>query len=165
MLLTRFLISWPAGRAADRSDEHSLIYAGLLLLAGSTFLLGLANSFPVLLLARIIMGIGMALFSVPALRIVSNDPGSRDHTFRISLLTAAFSCGVGVGPLLTGLGAAEFGFRMPFIAWSFLSLATAGFIAARRRKTARSNAEDPPGKNSNQTNLPESVTAGRETTD
>ncbi len=93
--------------AADRVDEHRLIYAGLVLLAGSTFLLGLTGSYPVLLLARIIMGIGMALFSVPALRIVSGDPESRDHSFRISLLTAAFSCGVGVGPLLTGLCAAK----------------------------------------------------------
>ena len=165
MLLTRFLISWPVGRVADRVDEYRLIYAGLILLAGSTFLLGLTSSFPALLLARIIMGIGMALFSVPALRIVSNDPGSRDHTFRISLLTAAFSCGVGIGPLLTGLCAAEFGFRMPFIAWSLLSLTTAGFISARRGKTTRSRAEGPPDENSTPANLPGPVTAGRETTD
>ena len=164
MLLTRFLLGWPIGRAADRVDEHRLIYAGLVLLAGSTFLLGLTGSYPVLLLARIIMGIGMALFSVPALRIVSGDPGSRDHTFRISLLTAAFSCGVGIGPLLTGLCASEFGFTTPFIAWSLLSLATAGFISTRRRKTARSDVDDPPDENSNQANLPEPAAAGRETT-
>ena len=115
MLLTRFLVSWPIGRAADRIDEHLLIYAGLLFLAGSTFLLGLTVSFPVLLLARIIMGIGMALFSVPALRIVSGDPESRNHTFRISLLTAAFSCGVGIGPLLTGLCADRFEFSLSLI--------------------------------------------------
>ena len=136
MLLTRFLISWPIGRIADRMDEYRLIYAGLALLAGSTLLLGLTASFPALLLARIIMGIGMALFSVPALRIVSGDPESRDHTFRISLLTAAFSCGVGVGPLLTGLCAARFGFMAPFIAWSLLSLATAGFILSTRENGA-----------------------------
>ena len=147
MLLTRFLISWPVGRAADRIDEYRLIYSGLILLAASTFLLGLTNSFPLLLLARIIMGIGMALFSVPALRIVSNAPESRDHTFRISLLTAAFSCGVGIGPLLTGLCAAEFGFTMPFITWSLLSLTTVAFISARRGKTTPSRAEDPPAEN------------------
>ena len=165
MLLTRFLISWPVGRAADRIDEYRLIYSGLILLAASTFLLGLTNSFPLLLLARIIMGIGMALFSVPALRIVSNAPESRDHTFRISLLTAAFSCGVGIGPLLTGLCAAEFGFTMPFIAWSLLSLTTAAFISARRGKTTPSRAEEPPAENSNQANLPEPVTAERKTSD
>ena len=166
MLLTRFLISWPVGRAADRIDEHNLIYAGLTLLAGSTLLLGQAGSFPVLLLARIIMGIGMALFSVPALRIVSGDPESRDHTFRISLLTAAFSCGVGIGPLLTGLCAARLGFTAPFISWSLLSLATAGFIfiSKPRRKTGNSSGGNPPGGNSNDEELPEPVSAGRETT-
>ena len=77
----------------------------------------------------------MALFSVPALRIVSGDPESRNHTFRISLLTAAFSCGVGIGPLLTGLCADRFGFVTPFICWSLLSLPTAAFISSRQRKT------------------------------
>ena len=148
MLLTRFLISWPVGRVADRVDEYRLIYAGLILLAGSTFLLGLTNSFPVLLLARIIMGIGMALFSVPALRIVSNDPGSRDHTFRISLLTAAFSCGVGIGPLLTGLCADRLGFITPFIFWSLFALATAAFISSRRGKMENSSDDNTPEKKS-----------------
>ena len=152
MLLTRFLISWPIGRIADRMDEYRLIYAGLALLAGST-----------LLLARIIMGIGMALFSVPALRIVSGDPESRDHTFRISLLTAAFSCGVGVGPLLTGLRAARFGFMAPFIAWSLLSLATAGFILSTREKTARFSGHRSPDENSDQAELPDPIAAERET--
>ena len=164
MLLTRFLVSWPVGRAADRIDEHRLIYAGLLFLAGSTFLLGLAVSFPVLLLARIIMGIGMALFSVPALRIVSGDPESRNHTFRISLLTAAFSCGVGIGPLLTGLCADRFGFVTPFICWSLLSLATAAFISSRQRKTEDSTSGAPPGKKSDLSEVSEPVTAGRKTT-
>ena len=164
MLLTRFLVSWPVGRAADRIDEHRLIYAGLLVLAGSTFLLGLAVSFPVLLLARIIMGIGMALFSVPALRIVSGDPESRNHTFRISLLTAAFSCGVGIGPLLTGLCADRFGFVTPFICWSLLSLATAAFISSRQRKTEDSTSGAPPGKKTDLSKVSEPVTAGRKTT-
>ena len=163
MLLTRFLISWPIGRIADRMDEYRLIYAGLALLAGSTLLLGLTASFPALLLARIIMGIGMALFSVPALRIVSGDPESRDHTFRISLLTAAFSCGVGVGPLLTGLCAARFGFMAPFIAWSLLSLATAGFILSTREKTARFSGHRSPDENSDQAELPDPIAAERET--
>ena len=163
MLLTRFLISWPIGRIADRMDEYRLIYAGLALLAGSTLLLGLTASFPALLLARIIMGIGMALFSVPALRIVSGDPESRDHTFRISLLTAAFSCGVGVGPLLTGLCAARFGFMAPFIAWSLLSLATAGFILSTREKTARFSGHRSPDENSDQPELPDPIAAKRET--
>ncbi len=164
MLLTRFLVSWPVGRAADRIDEHRLIYAGLLFLAGSTFLLGLAVSFPVLLLARIIMGIGMALFSVPALRIVSGDPESRNHTFRISLLTAAFSCGVGIGPLLTGFCADRFGFVTPFICWSLLSLATAAFISSRQRKTEASTSDAPPEKKPDLSEVSEPVTAGRKTT-
>ena len=164
MLLTRFLVSWPVGRAADRIDEHRLIYAGLLFLAGSTFLLGLAVSFPVLLLARIIMGIGMALFSVPALRIVSGDPESRNHTFRISLLTAAFSCGVGIGPLLTGLCADRFGFVTPFICWSLLSLATAAFISSRQRKTEASTSGALPGGKPDLSEVSEPVTAGRKTT-
>ena len=109
------------------------------------------------------MGIGMALFSVPALRIVSGDPESRDHTFRISLLTAAFSCGVGVGPLLTGLCAARFGFMAPFIAWSLLSLATAGFILSTREKTARFSGHRSPDENSDQAELPDPIAAERET--
>ncbi len=162
MLLTRFLVSWPVGRAADRIDEHRLIYAGLLFLAGSTFLLGLAVSFPVLLLARIIMGIGMALFSVPALRIVSGDPESRNHTFRISLLTAAFSCGVGIGPLLTGLCADRLGFITPFIFWSLFALATAAFISSRRGKMAGFTDDNTPRENPAEAEISKPVTAGRE---
>ena len=164
MLLTRFLVSWPVGRAADRIDEHRLIYAGLLCLAGSTFLLGLAVSFPVLLLARIIMGIGMALFSVPALRIVSGDPESRNHTFRISLLTAAFSCGVGIGPLLTGLCADRLGFITPFIFWSLFALATAAFISSRRGKMAEFTDDNTPGGKPAEPEIPKPATAGHEIT-
>lgn len=162
MLLTRFLVSWPVGRAADRIDEHRLIYAGLLVLAGSTFFLGLAVSFPALLLARIIMGIGMALFSVPALRIVSGDPESRNHTFRISLLTAAFSCGVGIGPLLTGLCADRLGFITPFIFWSLFALATAAFISSRREKMAEFTDDNTPGGKPAEPEIPKPVTAGQE---
>lgn len=132
------------------------------MLAGSTFFLGLAVSFPVLLLARIIMGIGMALFSVPALRIVSGDPESRNHTFRISLLTAAFSCGVGIGPLLTGLCADRLGFITPFIFWSLFALATAAFISSRREKMAEFTDDNTPGGKPTQPEIPEPVTAGRE---
>ncbi len=116
------------GRLVDRFGERLVLAVGVSVVAISSALAGLAQSYPELLLLRSLGGIGSSMFTISAasllLRIVPDDQRGRSQSiYQSGFLTGGIT-GPAIGGLLTTIS-----IRAPFFVYA-LSLAIAGLIAA-----------------------------------
>ncbi len=140
---TRLLFAPLSGRFTDRLGEPVVYVGGVLIVAVSTILVGLAGSYEQLLVYRALGGIGSTMFTVSAMSLIARlaPPEIRG---RISgLYATAFLLGSIAGPVVGGL-LAGFGYRLPFFLYGgalVVAAAIVHFSLARvRRRAALSSA-------------------------
>lgn len=103
-----------AGKWADKYGRRIMIIAGLSGLALSMFVFYFSDSIGILYVSRVIGGVGAALL-VPAIFAYVADITSMDQRAKgNSLISAAMSLGIVVGPGIGGF-LAEFGLKMPLL--------------------------------------------------
>ena len=136
--LMRFVSALGGGRLVDSFGERIVLASGIGIVAVSTGLAGLSQSYSQLLILRGLGGIGSAMFTVAAtallLRVV--DAGNRGRAS--GLFQAGFLLGALLGPLLGGF-LTEVSLRLPFYVYavSLIAAASIGFMFLR-------SAEDSP---------------------
>lgn len=130
---TRFSFGLVGGLVVDRFGERACTMTGLLIVSASSYAVGFSQNFLQFVLARGFGGAGSALFIAGLmsriLRIIEPEAmGRATGAFRSSFLI-----GIGAGPLLGGLVAAEFGRRAPFhfYATGLIVAAAIAFIVMR----------------------------------
>jgi MFS family permease len=126
--LMRFVSALGGGRLVDRFGERLVLATGIGIVAVSTGLAGLAQSYPQLLVLRGIGGVGSAMFTISAtallLRVVD-----ADHRGRASgLFQSGFLIGIVVGPAFGGF-LTDASIRLPFFVYA-VTLIVAGGIGA-----------------------------------
>jgi MFS transporter, DHA1 family, multidrug resistance protein len=126
--LMRVIGALPAGRLADRFGERAVMAAGIVIVAASSVLAGLSQSFAQLIALRGAGGLGSAMYTVGAqtLLLVSVPEGQRGRAS--GLFSAGFLLGGISGPAVGGLIAA-WSLRAPFLIYGGL-LVVPGVIAA-----------------------------------
>jgi MFS family permease len=126
--LMRVIGALPAGRLADRFGEHVVMTAGIAVVAVSSVLAGLSQSFVQLIALRGAGGLGSAMYTVGAqtLLLVTVPEGQRGRAS--GLFSAGFLLGGISGPAVGGLVAA-WSLRAPFLIYGGL-LIVPGVIAA-----------------------------------
>ena len=112
--LTRFSFGLVGGLVVDRFGERASTVTGLLIVSGSSYAAGFADSFPQLVIARGVGGAGSALFigglMNRILRIIEPAAmGRATGAFR-----ASFLVGIAIGPIFGGVLAQNFGLTAPF---------------------------------------------------
>ena len=116
------------GRLVDKFGERLVLAVGVSIVAASSALAGLAQTYPQLLLFRSLGGIGSSMFTISAasllLRIVPDDQRGRAQ----SIYQSGFLIGGITGPAIGGV-LATISLRAPFFVYA-LSLTVAGLIAA-----------------------------------
>jgi MFS family permease len=116
------------GRLVDKFGERLVLAVGVSIVAASSALAGLAQTYPQLLLLRSLGGIGSSMFTISAasllLRIVPDDQRGRAQ----SIYQSGFLIGGITGPAIGGV-LATISLRAPFFVYA-LSLTVAGLIAA-----------------------------------
>jgi len=116
------------GRLVDKFGERLVLAVGVTIVAASSALAGLAQTYPQLLLFRSLGGIGSSMFTISAasllLRIVPDDQRGRAQ----SIYQSGFLIGGITGPAIGGV-LATISLRAPFFVYA-LSLTVAGLIAA-----------------------------------
>lgn len=105
----------PIGRLSDRLGARRLTIAGVVLLAVSTVLVGLSESFWMLLAARAGQGLSSAISWTAALAWLSADAGSSNRPRQMANAMSAGSLGVLMGPVVAGPLASALGIRAPFV--------------------------------------------------
>lgn len=101
--LMRFVSALGAGWLVDRVGERTGLHVGIAVVAVSSLLAGLAQSYPQLLVLRGIGGVGSALFGVAAVGLVLRVAERRIRGRAMSVYRTGFLVGGIVGPALGGV--------------------------------------------------------------
>jgi ACS family D-galactonate transporter-like MFS transporter len=119
---TYALCQIPAGWLVDRYDVRWVFGAGFLLWSGATFATGFSSGFGILLVCRLLLGMGESVAYPSYSKILS---GSFPQTHRGTANAAidmASKIGPALGTLLGGLMVAAYGWRSLFISIGAVSL-------------------------------------------
>lgn len=104
-----------AGALVDRFGRRkAFIQGGLLLMAGSTASILLANTFTELVAVRAVQGVGFALTLPPSLAIMKTATRRGTRGGAMGVFTTMRMVGFSIGPLLGGFLQARYGFAAAF---------------------------------------------------
>jgi len=112
--LARFLVSLPVGQVSDRyGRRYALAIGGAITVLGNV-LCAISGSYVPFLVGRFVAGLG-AGFVLTSCQIVLADIGTPERRGRImATYSGVFSFAVGLGPLLGGILADQYGLAAPF---------------------------------------------------
>jgi MFS family permease len=125
--LARVVMDIPAGFVADRFGRKKNMMVGLVLIVLSSIAAGTASNYAWLIFARIIGGIGSALYMTSAATWIAQISAGPSRGRYMSLYSGLVFAGTAFGPTIGGYTAAHFGLRAPFFAYAVFCLA--GLIA------------------------------------
>jgi MFS family permease len=125
--LARVVTDIPAGLLADRFGRKRIMILGLILIVLSAIGAGLADTYAWLIFARVVGGIGSALYMTAGITWVAQVTAGKARGRYMSLYTGLVLAGTAFGPTIGGYTAARFGLNAPFFAWA--ALGVAGLIA------------------------------------
>ena len=111
--LTSLLI--PGAAVAERFGRKGVFLWGMALFTVASLLGGVATGLPVLLLARVLMGVGAGMMLAPAMAITAMAFGPAERTRALATWASAGALGLALGPVLGGLVVGALGWR-----WAFL---------------------------------------------
>ena len=127
---TALLLRPWAGRIADRSGRRQLMIIGAATFAVSVAGYGLADAVPVLVVLRLLTGVGEAFFFVGAVTAMSDLAPPERRGEAISLFSLSLYVGIALGPPVGEAVAGRFGFPA---AWLLSSgAAVTALLLARR---------------------------------
>ena len=118
--LFQFLFAPILGRLSDKYGRRPVLIVSSFINALSYFIIFLSQSIWVLILGRIVAGIGSANLSV-AQAYIADTSKSHERTKRMALIGAAFGLGFIIGPLLGGVVSTRFGVSYAFLIPAVLS--------------------------------------------
>jgi MFS family permease len=124
----RLVSALGSGRLVDRLGERLVLASGIGVVAVSSALAGLAQSYWQLLVLRGVGGVGSAMFTVSAMSLALRVVGPDQRGQAAGLFQIGFLAGSVGGPVLGGL-LAGVSLRVPFFVYA-ATLAVAGSIAA-----------------------------------
>ncbi len=141
----RFVSAFGGGSLVERFGERLVLTAGLVIVAVTTGLAGLAGSFPVFLGLRAAGGVGSAMFTVAALSLLLRVAPPSHRGRAAATWQGGFILGGIAGPAAGGL-LAELSPRLPFFLYAGFLL-VAGGVGLRLLRTAPAGpaAPAPPG--------------------
>jgi len=129
------IVSPLAGALGDRTRRFGVAGVGVLIWSAATFASGLAPTFTVLLIARVVIGIGEASYSVVTPPLLGDYYPPERRTGVLSTFYAAIPMGSAVGFVVGGVIGSHFGWR-----WAFFLAGIPGLLLALALLTFK----DPP---------------------
>jgi MFS family permease len=130
--LARLVMDIPAGFLADRFGRKRNMILGLVLIIVSSIAAGTANDYAWLIFARVVEGLGSALYITSATTWVAQVTAGESRGRYMSLYTGLIFAGTAFGPTIGGYTAAHFGLNAPFFAYAIFAFV--GLIATSRLK-------------------------------
>lgn len=141
-VLTYAVMSFVGGALGDRLGHGGVLAAGVALGGLGYLLCGLAPTFAVLLVGRVVQGIGAGLVygTAPGIVTLASAPGARGRA--VGFFSAAVGLALAVGPIAAGALVGVLGWRIVFhlrvplalalLVWAIVSLPPGQAIAGRR---------------------------------
>ncbi len=142
--LMRLLSAGPAGLMVDRFGERRIMSIGIWVVAGSSLMTALAQSFTQLLVLRGVGGIGSSMFTVSAMALLLRTAGPEQRGRASGAFQAGFLFGGVAGPAIGGAVTA-ISIRAPFVFYG-ITLVVAGLLAAKYLSRAPAAAATAPAR-------------------
>jgi sugar phosphate permease len=120
-------MQFPSGLLSDSVGPRKTMAVSLLVAAAGSFLFALAPNFAVAVVARIMVGLGVSMVFIPAMKILSQWFRAREFAPMSGLLNAAGGLGVLGATWVLGLMAMHLGWRLSF---HIIGVCTVAIIAA-----------------------------------
>jgi MFS family permease len=121
-LAATLILLLPVGKFADKFGLGRIYISGMVLFILSSFLLGFASSFPILILFRFFQGFATAMLTSTGIAILTNEYPAEDRGRVIGIAVGAVYIGLSLGPFVGGFITHSFGWRYIFIFGAFLSI-------------------------------------------
>ncbi|OGN97640.1 MAG: hypothetical protein A2Z77_04565 [Chloroflexi bacterium RBG_13_51_36] len=137
--LARLVMDIPAGFLADRFGRKRNMILGLVLIIVSSIAAGTAEDYAWLIFARVVEGLGSALYITSATTWVAQVTAGESRGRYMSLYTGLIFAGTAFGPTIGGYTAAHFGLNAPFFAYAIFAFI--GLIATLRLKEPADSAQ------------------------
>ena len=122
------LMNAPLGVMADRIGARRVIVAGLLGVGIASVGIGLAGSYPLLLVGLIVMGIAGATYHAPASALLAETFTYARRGVALGTHTTAGHLAFFAAPLVAGLLAAAGSWRVPYLAFAVAPVVCAFFV-------------------------------------
>jgi MFS family permease len=141
----RFVSAFAGGTLVERLGERLVLAAGLIIVAVTTGLAGLATSFPVFVALRAAGGLGSAMFTVSALSLLLRVAPPTHRGRAAARYQGGFILGGIAGPAAGGF-LTEVSPRLPFLlyAGTLLVAGAVALVMLRRPPAAPADAPAPP---------------------
>jgi len=114
-LLAAGMFSVPFGRIADIKGRKKVFIAGLFVYSIGSFLSGIAPSAELLIVFRVIQGIGGAMIFATGVALITSVFPPSERGKAIGINTGSVYVGLSVGPILGGFLTQNFGWRSVFL--------------------------------------------------
>ncbi|MGB3769518.1 MAG: MFS transporter [Rhodococcus sp. (in: high G+C Gram-positive bacteria)] len=139
---TRLIFAPASGALVQRVGERRVYLTGLLVVAVSTGLCAVAQSYWQLLVFRSLGGIGSTMFTVSALGLLIRI-APPDRRGRVSgMYASSFLAGTVMGPFVGGIVLEVGGLRAPFVFYAVTLVAAAAVVAVGLRSPAATTESD-----------------------
>lgn len=120
--LARTFMDIPSGFMADRFGRKRNMIIGLILIVVSSIAAGVAENYTGLLIARVVEGIGSALYVTAATIWVAQISSGPYRGRFMSIYSGLIFAGTAFGPTIGGYSAVHFGLNAPFFVYAALAL-------------------------------------------
>jgi DHA1 family multidrug resistance protein-like MFS transporter len=119
--IARMVLDLPAGFLAQRFNKKKLMLLGLILVSSSSIMAGFAQNYWMLLAARIIEGLGSAIYVTTATIFIALVTTPERRGFLMSIYSGFLLLGAIFGPSFGGFIADTYGITGPFFAYAIVS--------------------------------------------
>jgi MFS family permease len=122
----RVFLSLPAGVFGDRIGYKTIMSIGLVIIILSSLMAYAAYNYYVLLLARILEGIGSAFYATMSTSYLAKNTKTEKRGTYMGIFVGALLLGMVTGPGIGGVVAVNFGNAAPFLAYAIMT--AVGFL-------------------------------------
>jgi MFS family permease len=126
----RLVFDIPSGVLADRAGLNRAMIIGLAVLAGASVLAGVAPNYWILLLARVLEGVGSSIYVSAAIAFVLLSTDAAKRGTAIGSYQSLLMLGPIIGPVVGAPIAVFFGYNAPYFAFALMTVAALGIVAA-----------------------------------
>jgi MFS family permease len=134
VVIANVLFQIPVGRLSDRYGRKPFLVGGFLVLVPSVFAQGVVLSPELMLVARLLQGVAVAMVFAPSLALAGDLAREGQSGTTLSVLTMGFGLGIAIGPLASGY-LVGIGFVVPFAVGAVLAVLGLVLVATQVEET------------------------------